>query len=164
MKMLASRIAKELEKSKHCGIYEPELSRIWPDYGKPREPQIALFAEQHGWPASLLQGRILRNFSIKGRLPELLFTRFVLRFGWPGATLLALDCIFGAPFVLQRSHTEKIASAAPRCSPAATKRADDPKITLGAPALRHDVIASSQGVGFIVHALFSRLLFMSRET
>ena len=32
------------------------------------------------------------------------------------------------------------------------------------PALRHDVIPSSQGVGFIVHALFSRLLFMSRET
>jgi hypothetical protein len=48
MKMLASRIAKELEKSKHCGISEPELSRIWPDYGKPREPQIGLFAEQHG--------------------------------------------------------------------------------------------------------------------
>ena len=47
---------------------------------------------------------------------------------------------------------------------AATKRADDPKITLGAPALRHDVIPSSQGVGFIAHALFSRLLFMSRET
>ena len=69
--------------------------------------------------------------------------------------------------MLQRSHTEKIPSAAPLCSPfdyAATKRADDPKITLGAPALRHDVIASSQGVGFIVHALFSRLLFMSRET
>jgi len=47
---------------------------------------------------------------------------------------------------------------------AATKHADNPKITLGAPALGHDVIASSQGVGFIVHALFSRLLFMSRET
>jgi hypothetical protein len=46
--MLASRIAKELEKSKHCGIYEPELSRIWPDNGKPREAQIALFVEQHG--------------------------------------------------------------------------------------------------------------------
>ena len=30
--MLASRIAKELEKSKHCGIYEPELSRIWQDF------------------------------------------------------------------------------------------------------------------------------------
>ena len=56
--------------------------------------------------------------------------------------------------MLQRSHTEKIASAAPPCSPAATKREDDPKITLGAPALRHDGIASSQGVGFIVHALF----------
>ena len=47
---------------------------------------------------------------------------------------------------------------------AATKRADDPEVTLGAPALLHDVIASSQGVGFIVYALFSRLLFMSRET
>ena len=45
MKMRASRIAKELEKSKHCGIYEPELSRIWPHYGKAREPQIAFFGE-----------------------------------------------------------------------------------------------------------------------
>ena len=54
MKMLASRIAKELEKSKHCGIYEPELSRIWPDNGKPREPQIALFGRIARLPASLL--------------------------------------------------------------------------------------------------------------
>jgi len=71
--MLPRRIAKEIEKSKHCGIYEPELSRIWPHSGKPREPQIAFFGEQRGLPASLLQGRILRNFSTKGRLPELLF-------------------------------------------------------------------------------------------
>jgi hypothetical protein len=42
--MLARRIAKKSEKSKQGGIYEPELSRIWPDNEKPREPQIALFA------------------------------------------------------------------------------------------------------------------------
>jgi len=46
--MLARRIAKELDKLKQGGINEPELSRIWPHYGKPREPQIAFFGEQRG--------------------------------------------------------------------------------------------------------------------
>ena len=49
MKILASRIAKELEKSDQCGVYEPELSRVWPDAGQPREAQIAAFAELRGW-------------------------------------------------------------------------------------------------------------------
>jgi len=49
MKILASRIAKELKKAKHCAVYEPDLSRIWPDDGRPREVQIASFAKLNGW-------------------------------------------------------------------------------------------------------------------
>jgi hypothetical protein len=49
MKILASQIAKELEKAEHCAVYEPELTRFWPINGKNREAQVAMFAEQHGW-------------------------------------------------------------------------------------------------------------------
>ena len=49
MEILAARIAKELKNAKQCGVYEPELSRVWPPGGKPREPNIAAFAELHGW-------------------------------------------------------------------------------------------------------------------
>jgi hypothetical protein len=49
MKILARQIAKALEKSKQCGIYELELSRAWPANGELREPKIAAFAERHGW-------------------------------------------------------------------------------------------------------------------
>ena len=34
MKILASRIGKELKKAKHCAVYEPDLSRVWPDNGR----------------------------------------------------------------------------------------------------------------------------------
>lgn len=49
MKILASRIANELKKARHHAVYEPELSRAWPDEGKSREAEIVSFAEQHGW-------------------------------------------------------------------------------------------------------------------
>jgi hypothetical protein len=49
MKVLASTIAKALQKSKQCGIYEPELSHAWPDDSQSREAKIAAFAERHGW-------------------------------------------------------------------------------------------------------------------
>jgi hypothetical protein len=49
MKILASRIAKELKNAKHCAVYEPDLSRVWPGGGRHREPQIAFFAKMHGW-------------------------------------------------------------------------------------------------------------------
>jgi hypothetical protein len=49
MKILASRIAKELRKAKHCGVYEPELSRVWPPNGVSREAELAQFAKRHGW-------------------------------------------------------------------------------------------------------------------
>ena len=49
MKILASRIGQELKKAKHCAVYEPDLSRVWPDDGRPREAQIASFAKLNGW-------------------------------------------------------------------------------------------------------------------
>ncbi|HEY6155313.1 MAG TPA: hypothetical protein VIW07_16350 [Candidatus Udaeobacter sp.] len=48
MKILVSRIAEELRNAKQCGVYEPELSRFWPNDGHVRETEIALFAELHG--------------------------------------------------------------------------------------------------------------------
>ena len=48
MKILVRRIAKELENAKQYGVYEPELSRVWPNNGSTREPEIALFAESNG--------------------------------------------------------------------------------------------------------------------
>ena len=48
-KKLAKRIAQELKRADHCGVYEPELSRVWPLNGKRRETQIVAFAEEHGW-------------------------------------------------------------------------------------------------------------------
>ncbi|PYK36118.1 MAG: hypothetical protein DME58_00265 [Verrucomicrobia bacterium] len=137
--MLARRIAKELEKSKHCGIYEPELSRIWPHSGKPREPQIAFFGEQRGLPASLLRRRPAQFFDEKPSPLSYYLLRFVLRFRWPGLTLLALDCIFGAPLraaaITHRKNRVRSTSMFPFLDYAPTERADDPKITLSAPAL-----------------------------
>ena len=49
MKILASQIAKELKKAKHCAIYESELTRVWPINGKSREADLALFAQKNGW-------------------------------------------------------------------------------------------------------------------
>lgn len=48
MKILATRIAKELKRAKHCAVYEPELTRVWPD-GENRHAQIVSFAKIHGW-------------------------------------------------------------------------------------------------------------------
>jgi len=49
MKILASRIAQELKKAKHFAVYEPDLSRVWPNGAQPREAQIASFAKLNGW-------------------------------------------------------------------------------------------------------------------
>jgi hypothetical protein len=49
MKILASRITKELKKAKQCGIYEPDLSRVWPPNDTSREAEIARFAKKNGW-------------------------------------------------------------------------------------------------------------------
>jgi hypothetical protein len=48
MKILADRITEELKSAKHCAVYEPELSRVWP-HEENRQVQIQSFAEEHGW-------------------------------------------------------------------------------------------------------------------
>ena len=48
MKTLVSRLSKELKNAKQCGVYEPELSRFWPNNGNTCESEITLFAELHG--------------------------------------------------------------------------------------------------------------------
>jgi hypothetical protein len=49
MQILARQIANELKTAKHCAVYEPELTRVWPTNGKSREAKVALFARQNGW-------------------------------------------------------------------------------------------------------------------
>jgi hypothetical protein len=49
MKILANRIRKELRRAKHYGVYEPDLSRVWPHNGSSREAELASFAKLHGW-------------------------------------------------------------------------------------------------------------------
>jgi len=49
LKQLARKIAMELEAAKHCAVYEPDLTQVWPEGGAEREEQIALFAKEHGW-------------------------------------------------------------------------------------------------------------------
>src|SRR5436305_14087721 len=38
-------IAKELKNANHYAVYEPELSRVWPDNGSQRKLEIACFAK-----------------------------------------------------------------------------------------------------------------------
>jgi hypothetical protein len=48
MRKLLRQIKRELKTTKHCAIYEEELSRVWPD-GNEREPKVVRFAEDHGF-------------------------------------------------------------------------------------------------------------------
>jgi hypothetical protein len=49
IKMLAGRIAAEFMQAKHCGVYEPDLSQLWPPNGTSREAEVAEFARRYGW-------------------------------------------------------------------------------------------------------------------
>ena len=49
MRILANYIESELTKANHCAVYEPELTRVWPNNGKAREAKVAAFAQQNGW-------------------------------------------------------------------------------------------------------------------
>jgi hypothetical protein len=49
MQILASQIAQELKKAKHCAVYAHELTRVWPRNGITREGKVALFAQQNSW-------------------------------------------------------------------------------------------------------------------
>ncbi|HEX5490092.1 MAG TPA: hypothetical protein VFX07_02430 [Candidatus Udaeobacter sp.] len=49
MRQLLQQIKRELKRAKHCGIYEEDLSRVWPDDPDQREPKISRFAKDHGF-------------------------------------------------------------------------------------------------------------------
>jgi hypothetical protein len=49
MQVLATQIANELKTERHCAVYEPDLTRVWPANGGSREAKVALFARQNGW-------------------------------------------------------------------------------------------------------------------
>jgi hypothetical protein len=49
MRKLIRQIKRELKTAKQCGIYEEELSRVWPDDRKRREVLIAQFARDNGF-------------------------------------------------------------------------------------------------------------------
>jgi hypothetical protein len=38
-----------LEEAKQYGVYEPELSRVWPRNGESRKVEIELFAKKYGF-------------------------------------------------------------------------------------------------------------------
>ena len=48
MKILARRIAEELKRAKHFAVYEPDLTRVWPE-DTLRRAQIESFAKRHRW-------------------------------------------------------------------------------------------------------------------
>jgi hypothetical protein len=50
MQTLASEIAEKLKTAKHCAVYEPELTRVWPgENDKIKRAKIEAFARSHGW-------------------------------------------------------------------------------------------------------------------
>ena len=136
--MLARRVAKELEKSKHGGIYEPELSRIWPHSGSHGSLRLPSSANSGVCRLRYYEDG-LRNSSIKGRLPELLFTQVCLTFRVAGAHAscfgLRLRSPLRAAAITHRKNRVRSTSMFPFLDYAPTERADDPKITLSAPAL-----------------------------
>jgi hypothetical protein len=49
MRRLVHRIKKELQRAKHCAVYDDELNRVWSFNGKRWESEIARFAQNHEW-------------------------------------------------------------------------------------------------------------------
>lgn len=49
MKLLANRIALEVETHGHCGVYEEDLAPIWPISDEGREQKIRQFAQENGF-------------------------------------------------------------------------------------------------------------------
>jgi hypothetical protein len=43
-------------------VYEPDLSRVWPDSGASREPEIASFPKEHGWRLRYYKDRFCAIF------------------------------------------------------------------------------------------------------
>lgn len=66
MRKLASHIRRELNAAKQCGIYEPELARVWPT-GKDKEAKIRKFAKARGWRLRFYRQGLCAIFDKKPR-------------------------------------------------------------------------------------------------
>ena len=69
MKILADLIAKELKKAAHCAVYEPELTRAWPNT-EDREAEVAAFAQEHGWRLRYYRGGFCAIFDKEPTSPR----------------------------------------------------------------------------------------------
>ena len=70
MRILAQQIANELTKAKHCAIYEPDLSRVWPRNGIRREALVTQFAKQNGWRVRFYKDGFCAIFAKDFTLPS----------------------------------------------------------------------------------------------
>jgi hypothetical protein len=59
---LLRQIKRELKTAKHCAIYVEELSRVWPDDGKQREPKVARFGEDHSFRLRFYRDGLCASF------------------------------------------------------------------------------------------------------
>jgi hypothetical protein len=48
--------SKELENANYCGVYEPELSRYWPNNGNARENEFASSPSYTAWFCGYYKG------------------------------------------------------------------------------------------------------------
>jgi hypothetical protein len=62
MKLLASRIRRELRTENHYAVYEEELSRIWSLPDKKRQAEIGRFAQKQGFRLSFYHSGLCAIF------------------------------------------------------------------------------------------------------
>ena len=62
MKLLASRIRRELRTENHYAVYKEELSRIWPLPDKKCQAEIERFAQKHGFRLSFYDSDLCAIF------------------------------------------------------------------------------------------------------
>ena len=71
MHILAGQIARDIKQQGLSAVYEPELSRVWPEGGIKRERQIESFAKKHGWRLRHYKDGFVAVFDKDGTTPLL---------------------------------------------------------------------------------------------
>ena len=71
MQRLATRISRELKTARQCGVYENELSRVWPKHDAARQAAIDKFALEHGWRVRFYQDGLCAIFDKAPESPSL---------------------------------------------------------------------------------------------
>ena len=62
MKLLASRIRRELRTDNHCAVYKEELSRIWPLPDKKRQAEVERFVLENDFRLSFYHSDLCAIF------------------------------------------------------------------------------------------------------